>query len=53
MNYDSVFSTVPNGWNCPRSWFELGGVGWEWVWRGYNFGYKTAILGFLGETGFS
>ncbi len=33
----------------------LVGVGWngvEWVWRGYNFGYKTPILGFLGKTGF-
>ncbi len=34
----------------------LGGVGWkgvEWVWRGYNFGYKTPILAFSGEMGFS
>ena len=33
----------------------LGGVGWngvEWVWRGYNFGYKKAVLAFLGEMGF-
>ncbi len=34
----------------------LGGVGWngvEWVWRGYNFGYKKPILAFSGEIGFS
>jgi len=34
----------------------LGGVGWngvEWVWRGYNFGYKKPILAFSEEKGFS
>jgi len=33
----------------------LAGVGWngvEWVWRGYNFGYKMPILALSGETGF-
>ena len=33
----------------------LGGVGWnglEWVWRGYNFGYKKPILVFWEKTGF-
>ncbi len=34
----------------------LGGIGWnglEWVWRGYNFGYKKPIVAFLDEMGFS
>ncbi len=34
----------------------LVGVGWngvEWVWRGYNLGYKMTILAFSGEMGFS
>ncbi len=30
----------------------VGSNGVDWVWRGYNFGYKTPILGFSGETGF-
>ncbi len=34
----------------------LGGVGWngvEWVWRGYNLGYKMPILALSGKKEFS
>ena len=47
---------VKGNQNHPLSWVELGGLGWtgvEWVWRGYIFGYKKAVLAFLGEMGFS
>ncbi len=47
------------------AWFNVGGekaikitlyLGWswvEWVWRGYILGYKTPVLAFSGDLGFS
>ena len=34
-------------------WVELGGIGVEWVWRGYNFSNRKPILAISGKTEFS
>jgi len=51
-----VLDVTPGGGEWQRELaLILGGVGWngvEWVWRGYNFGYKTPISAFSGKTWF-
>ncbi len=50
----AIYSSPPK--RQSKSPSILGGVGWnwvEWVWRGYNIGYKKPILAISGKTGFS